>query len=91
MDSIMVAIPMPQPMHWVAKAYFLFSLLSNSAAFPVILAPVAPSGWPKAIAPPSKLIFFLSILRSLIQAKDCDANASFSSTISISLIVKFAL
>ena len=57
-------------MHCVDKAYFLFSLLNNSAAFPVILAPVAPKGCPKAIAPPSKLTFFSSIFKSLIQAKD---------------------
>ena len=51
----MVAIPIPSPIHCDDSAYFLFSLLNNSAALPVILAPVAPSGCPRARAPPSKL------------------------------------
>ena len=44
-------------MQCVAKAYFLFSLFNKSAAFPVILAPVAPRGCPNANAPPSKFTF----------------------------------
>jgi len=84
-------MPIPKPMHCVAKAYFLFSLLNISAAFPVILAPVAPRGWPKAIAPPSKFNFCFSIPKSFMQARDCDAKASFNSIISISFIDKLAL
>ena len=73
-------------MHWVDKAYFLFSRLSKSAALPVILAPVAPRGCPRAKAPPSKLAFFWSIPRSFKHAIDWEAKASLISTISISLI-----
>ena len=60
----MVAIPIPSPIHCDDSAYFLFSLLNNSAALPVILAPVAPSGCPRASAPPSKLTLSLSIPKS---------------------------
>ena len=90
-DSIIVAIPIPRPIHWVANAYFLFSLLNSWAAFPVSLAPVAPSGCPKASAPPSILTLLGSIFKSFMQASDWDAKASLSSTISISFIVNFAL
>ena len=57
-------------MHCVAKAYFLFSLFNKSAAFPVILAPVAPRGCPNANAPPSKFTFLSFIFKSLMHAKD---------------------
>ena len=43
---------------------------SEVAALAVILVPVAPKGWPKAIAPPSILTFCGSIFKSLIHAKD---------------------
>ena len=66
--SITVAIPIPKPIHWVERAYFLFSRFNKSAALPVILAPVAPSGCPRARAPPSKLTLFLSIPKSLMHA-----------------------
>ena len=49
------------------KAYFLFSLLNKSAALPVILAPVAPSGWPRAIDPPSKITFYSSIFKGWLK------------------------
>ena len=54
----------------MAKAYFLFSLTNNCAAFPVILAPVAPRGCPRDIAPPSR--FTLLDLKTEIseQARD---------------------
>ncbi len=56
----------------------------------VSIAPVAPSGWPNAMAPP--LTFVLSALSpvSRIEAKVWAAKASFNSTKSISSTVKLA-
>ena len=42
----------------------------------MILAPVAPSGWPIAIAPPSTFNIFSSIPNSLTHAIDCDKEIS---------------
>jgi len=43
-------MPWPPPMHWVASAYLPPSRCRTAAALPVMRAPVAPSGWPSAIA-----------------------------------------
>ena len=59
-------MPIPKPMHCVAKAYFLFSLLNISAAFPVILAPVAPRGCPRDIAPPSRFTLLILMFNLLL-------------------------
>ena len=59
-----VAIPWPPPMHCVARAYLLPSRCMIWAALPVIRAPVAPSGCPRAIAPPSILTLLRSSPRS---------------------------
>src|SRR5262249_24055984 len=54
--SMIVAVPMPAPIHNVISAVD-FPLRSNSSsAVPRIMAPVAPKGWPMAIAPPFTLI-----------------------------------
>src|ERR1019366_6873823 len=66
--SRIVVMPWPPPMHWVDSANFLPSRLSSWAALPVIRAPVAPSGWPRAVAPPSRFVLAQSILRSSMQA-----------------------
>jgi len=42
--SIMVAMPIPPPMHSVMRAVALPSLSSSSSAVPMRIAPVAPSG-----------------------------------------------
>ena len=55
---------------------------SSDAALPVMRAPVAPSGWPSAMAPPSILTLAGSSSRSRMQASDWAAKASFSSTTS---------
>src|SRR5690606_8534019 len=65
--SSTVAMPWPPPMHWVASAYFAPSRLSRLAALPTIRAPVAPSGWPMAIAPPSGFTLASSSPRSSMQ------------------------
>ena len=47
---MMVAVPMPPPMHSVTSAVALLVRSSSSSTVPKIIAPVAPSGWPSAIA-----------------------------------------
>ena len=47
-------------------------------------APLMPSGWPRAIAPPLTFTRSGSMPSSRTTASDCDANASFSSTRSMS-------
>ena len=42
--------------------------------------PEAPSGWPMAIAPPCRFTIVGSMPQALMQARDCAANASLSST-----------
>src|SRR4029077_10538047 len=86
--SRIVVIPWPPPMHWLERANFLPSRFRIWAALPVMRAPVAPSGWPMAVAPPSRLVLAQSIFRSSIQASACTAKASFSSMTSISPIVR---
>ena len=54
--SMMVAVPMPAPMQSVTSAVFRSRRSSSSSTVPKIIAPVAPSGWPIAMAPPLTLI-----------------------------------
>lgn len=56
--SMMVAAPMPDAMHSVARPTVLSWRSSSSSRVPMMIAPVAPSGWPSAMAPP--LTFTLS-------------------------------
>src|SRR5271166_4888959 len=77
-----VAMPWPPPMHCVASAYLPFSRFNSEAALPRMRAPVAPSGWPSAMAPPSMLTVSGDSFRSRTQAIDCEAKASFNSTTS---------
>src|SRR5262249_6415388 len=53
--SMIVAVPMPPPMHNVMRAAPLPVRSSSSSTVPRIIAPVAPSGWPIAMAPPLTL------------------------------------
>src|SRR5579862_12615 len=53
--SMIVAVPMPAPMHSVIKAVAASRRSSSSSTVPRIIAPVAPSGWPMAMAPPLTL------------------------------------
>ena len=57
------------------------------AALPVMRAPVAPSGWPSAMAPPSRLTLAGSSPSSRMQASAWAAKASLSSTTSMSSTV----
>ena len=53
--SKMPAAPMPVPMHMVTMPYFCWRRRRPWTRVAVRIAPVAPSGWPSAIAPPSGL------------------------------------
>ena len=53
---------------------------STLARVPRIRPPDAPSGWPMAIAPPRVLTISGSMSQASMQASDCTANASLSST-----------
>ena len=48
---------MPVPMHIVTMPYFFLCRRSPCTSVAARIAPVAPSGWPSAIAPPSGLTF----------------------------------
>ena len=48
-------------------------------------APVAPTGWPSAIAPPLTLTFSRSCSKTCAQLSTTEANASLISTRSMSL------
>ena len=50
--SMIVAVPIPAPMQSVIRAVFLPVRSNSSSAVPTRIAPVAPSGWPSAMAPP---------------------------------------
>src|SRR6185369_4062402 len=82
--SIMVAVPMPTPMQSVTSAVSLSRRSSSSTTVPKIIAPVAPSGWPMAMAPPHTLSFSSGIFRSFWYLSTTDANASLSSNRSTS-------
>ncbi|CAM5410503.1 hypothetical protein RLIN73S_02315 [Rhodanobacter lindaniclasticus] len=75
----MPAAPMPVPMHMVTMPYFCFLRRMPCTSVAMRTAPVAPSGWPSAMAPPSGLTLSGSSLRSPITASAWAANASLSS------------
>lgn len=54
--SITAAAPIPEPMHIEITPNFFFYLLNSGSNVATYLAPVQPSGWPIAIAPPLGLI-----------------------------------
>jgi len=55
--SIIAAAPIPVPIHMETTPYFYFCLLSSGRIVAIYLAPVAPKGLPKAMAPPLGLTF----------------------------------
>src|SRR6185437_13794776 len=85
---MMVATPMPPPMHSVTRARRALRRSSSSTMVPVIMAPVAPSGWPIAMAPPLTLSFSSGMFRSFWNFSTTDANASLISTRSMSSRVR---
>ena len=70
---------MPVPTHMVTMPYFNWRRRSAWTTVAARIAPVAPSGWPSAIAPPIGLTLAGSRPRSPITASACAAKASFSS------------
>ena len=59
-----MAIPMPPPIHKVAKPFLELRLTISCIKVTIILAPEAPIGCPKAIAPPLTFIFSFGIFKS---------------------------
>ena len=72
--SKIVAMPWPAPMHMVARPNF--ALRSSIAWISVVAmrAPLAPSGWPMAMAPPRTLTFSGSAFSSLMTASAWDGE-----------------
>src|SRR5215510_2992826 len=80
----MVAMPMPPPTQSVARPRRRSRRWSSSTRVPRIIAPVAPSGWPIAIAPPLTLVISWLMPRSRMNRIATAANASFISQRSMS-------
>src|SRR6266496_6228467 len=89
--STMVATPMPPPTHSVASPYLRSRRSSSSMSVPRIIAPVAPSGWPSAIAPPLTFTFSCGTSRSRRNFSTTAANAALTSHRSIWSTVSPAL
>ena len=77
------AAPMPPPTHSVTRPYRSPRRRISCSSVVVRRAPLQPSGWPSAIAPPLTFSRARSIGSSRRHASTCAANASFSSTRSI--------
>ena len=77
---------MPPPIHKVASPFFAFLFCISCKSVTNILAPEAPIGCPKAIAPPFTLTFSFGNPKSFITARLCAANASLDSIKSKSVI-----
>ena len=71
-----MAIPIPPPIHKVANPFLTFLFCISCISVTKILAPEAPIGCPKAIAPPLTFTFSSEMPKSFITAKLWAANAS---------------
>src|ERR1043166_4736376 len=78
---------MPPPTHIVTIPYRPLRRSSSRRMLAVSFAPVQPSGWPNAIAPPLTFTLSGSSPNVLITASDWAANASFNSITSMSFNV----
>jgi len=58
--SISIAPPWPPPMHRLAMPFWVWVVFRMWARWRISLAPLAPTGWPMAIAPPLMLSFVMS-------------------------------
>src|ERR1700733_3906219 len=74
-----IAIPMPPPMHKVARPFLASRFCISCSNVTSTRAPDAPTGWPIAIAPPLTLTLAVSQPRSLLTAQACAAKASLAS------------
>lgn len=80
-------MPWPVPIHILVTRIFFFCLLASARPVTICLAPVAPRGCPKAMAPPLGLTFSASSPNSLIQYTAIEAKASLISKRSISSLL----
>ena len=77
--STHMAMPMPPPMHNVARPFLALRFCISNSSVVSTRAPEAPIGWPMAMAPPLTLTLEVSQPRSLLTAQACAANASLAS------------
>ena len=89
--STHMAMPMPPPMHSVARPFLASRFCISCSSVTRTRAPEAPIGWPMAIAPPLTLTLAVSQPRSLLTAQACAAKASLASIRSRSPIVPAGL
>src|SRR6185437_7262794 len=83
---IRVPVPSPPPQHIVTKPISLSERSSSCRSVVIRRAPVEPSGWPKAIAPPLTFTRSMSGESSRFQAATTGAKASLISIRSMSSI-----
>ena len=82
--STMAAMPWPPPIHAVARPRFNPRRRSSRVSDSRMRVPVMPSGCPSAMAPPLTLTLSRSRPSSFSTARYCAANASLTSTRSMS-------
>lgn len=75
---------MPPPIHKLATPRFFPVRFNAYKSVTKTLAPLAPIGWPKAIAPPLIFTFASSTFNPLLTDNACAAKASFNSNKSTS-------
>ena len=75
---------MPPPVHMATNPVVRSLRSSSSSKVPTSMAPVAPMGWPRAIAPPLTFTRSGSSFRSRIALSGTDAKASLISHRSMS-------
>src|SRR4028119_1636009 len=80
----MPAAPIPPPMHMVTMPYFEPRRFISFRICTVSFVPVAPIGWPRAMAPPFTFILSVSRPTSRTTASTWAANASLNSMRSMS-------
>jgi hypothetical protein len=81
---MIVAVDMAPPAHMVISAVAASRRSSSCRAVVSSRAPVAPTGWPRAIAPPLTLTRSGSGRHTLSQDSTTEANASLTSNGSMS-------
>jgi hypothetical protein len=79
----MVPVPIDAPQHMVINAVVLSARSNSCSAVQIKRAPVEPTGWPSAIAPPFTFTLLMSALNTRCQLNTTAANASLISTRSI--------
>src|SRR5690606_7391288 len=89
--STIVALPLPPATQSVTRPRLSWRRSSSSSRVPTSMQPVAPSGWPRAMAPPFTLTFSCGTCRSLMKRSTTEAKASLTSNRSMSSTVSPAL